>query len=164
MYRVKKIVPVGSFYYNYGYVNYSQPLTIGESAFEDCVNLTGSLGAESILMYTKDIGTKAFSGCTSLIKSSKNTYLIIQGVGDNAFENTSLSNFTLDNIKGNTGNDIFNNVQTLTSVSITLSDKNATISENAFRGYTGQLTVNLNGASETNKPWGYTGDNITVNN
>ena len=112
----------------------SETLTIGENAFNWCINLTNFTIPDSVKELT--IGYAAFGGCTKLADFTIPEGVEKLNIGENAFsECTKLTNFTIpDKVKElNIGEKAFSGCTKLTNFTIPGSVKELTIDRNAFR-------------------------------
>ena len=109
-------------------------LTIGDTAFRDCKSLEAFKIPDSVKELT--IGYAAFGGCTKLADFTIPEGVEKLNIGENAFsECTKLTNFTIpDKVKElNIGEKAFSGCTKLTNFTIPGSVKELTIDRNAFR-------------------------------
>ena len=116
-------------------------VSIGESAFEDCMSLTSIVIPNSVT----SIGEEAFVSCTSLVSVSiGNGVTSIEGM---VFEDcTALTTITIPNSVTSIGERAFDGCTGLTS--ITIPNSVTSIGRNAFSGCTGLTSVELPVAGE----------------
>ena len=111
-------------------------VSIGESAFEDCMSLTSIVIPNSVT----SIGEEAFVSCTSLVSVSiGNGVTSIEGM---VFEDcTALTTITIPNSVTSIGNGAFSGCKGLTS--ITIPNSVTSIGSYAFHGCTGLTSITI---------------------